>query len=101
MRPHLEFSTPAWSPWTEQDKEILEKVQRRAVNMVSSLKGKTYEERREELDMVSLEERRHQCDMAHVYKIVHGIDDVNKDTWFKFTGSETNSYPGCGRPNEH
>ena len=35
--------------------------------------------------MVSLEERRHQTDMAQVYKIVHGKDDVNKDTWFKLT----------------
>ena len=31
VRPHLEFSVAAWSPWTQEDKEILEKVQRRAV----------------------------------------------------------------------
>ncbi len=45
MRPHLEFASPAWSPWLEADKEVLEKVQKRAVNMISGLKAKTYEEK--------------------------------------------------------
>jgi len=42
VRPHLEFSATAWSPWYEADKECLEKVQRRAVNMISGLKAKAY-----------------------------------------------------------
>ncbi len=29
VRPHLEFAVQAWSPWTQQDKELLEKVQKR------------------------------------------------------------------------
>jgi hypothetical protein len=28
VRPHLEFSVPAWSPWQKADKECLEKVQK-------------------------------------------------------------------------
>jgi hypothetical protein len=35
VRPHLEFATAAWSPWTTADRDCLEKVQRRAVAMVS------------------------------------------------------------------
>jgi hypothetical protein len=88
VRPHLEFATPAWSPWLAQDVELLEKVQRQAVGMVSGLQGRTYEDRLEELGMVTLEERRHQTDMAQVFKIVHGIDDVNKDTWFQALPSD-------------
>ena len=42
VRPHLEFSTPAWAPWAEGDKNILEKVQRKAVGMVSGLCSKVY-----------------------------------------------------------
>ncbi len=38
VRPHLEFASPAWSPWLEADKELLEKIQRRAVNMVWGLR---------------------------------------------------------------
>ena len=41
VRPHLEFSVPAWSPLTQGDKETLEKIQRRVVRMISSLEGKT------------------------------------------------------------
>jgi hypothetical protein len=83
VRPHLEFSTPAWAPWHEADKETLEKVQKRAVNMVSGLRGKNYEEKLQELGLQTLEERRIQADMVQVYKILNGKDKVNKDTWFK------------------
>ena len=67
VRPHLEFAVQAWSPWSVADKAILEKVQERAVRMVSGLKGRTYEERLGELDLPSLELRRRHFDMAQVY----------------------------------
>ena len=58
MRPHLEFCTAAWSPWTEADSNCLEFVQKRAVRMISGLIGKTYTEKLIELKLLSLEERR-------------------------------------------
>ena len=64
VRPHLEFSTQTWSPWTEADKPVLEKVQRRAVGMVSGLKETTNEVRVKEMGLQTLEERRHQADMC-------------------------------------
>ena len=65
VRPHLEFSTQAWSPWTEGDKMALEKWQKKAVGMVpvSGLAAKTYEDKLKELGLQSLEERRYQADM--------------------------------------
>ena len=45
VRPHLEFCTAAWSPWTEADSNCLELVQKRAVQMISGLTGKTYMEK--------------------------------------------------------
>ena len=65
--PHLDFSSATWSPWTEGDKEVLEKVQQRMVAMVSGLAAKTYEGRLAELGMFTLAERRHQTDMVQVY----------------------------------
>ena len=41
VRPHLEFSTPAWAPWAKGDKNVLEKVQRKAVGMVRFISGGT------------------------------------------------------------
>jgi len=49
VRHHLEFVSAALSPWTEADKSVLEKIQRRAVTMVSCLKGESYEEKLLEL----------------------------------------------------
>ncbi len=83
VRPHLEFASPAWSPWTDGDKSALEKIQRRAVSMISGLKGGTYEEKIAELGLPTLEERRHQADMVQTFKIVKGVDRVQHDTWFQ------------------
>ena len=81
VRPHLEFSTQARSPWTEADKSVLEKVQQRAVRMVSGLKSE-YSERLTKLGLTTLEERRHQADMAMVHKILHGKGDLAASDWF-------------------
>jgi ribonuclease P/MRP protein subunit RPP40 len=43
-RPHLEFASPAWSPWNAGDQEELERVQQKAIKMVTGLKRETYEE---------------------------------------------------------
>jgi hypothetical protein len=45
VQPHLEFAVPAWSPWTKADSDVLEKVQKRAVSMVSGLKSTEYLEK--------------------------------------------------------
>ncbi len=76
LRPHLEFSTQAWSPWTETDKSCLEKVQQQVVRQVSGLTSTTYEGKLLELDLPTLEERRHQADMRMIHKILYGKGDL-------------------------
>ena len=49
----------AWSPWTAAGREVLEQVQKRAIRMVSGLRGRDYKERLAELNLTTLEERRH------------------------------------------
>ena len=85
VRCHLEYCIQAWSPWTQADKDLLEKVQMRAVRMVSGLEGKTYEERLSECGLTTLEDRRMRGDMIEVFKILHGLEDVERSTWFKMT----------------
>jgi hypothetical protein len=53
VRPHLEFAVPAWSPWHENDKRILEAVQIKAVKWVTEGEGDTYEDRCKELGLQS------------------------------------------------
>jgi ribonuclease P/MRP protein subunit RPP40 len=82
-RPHLEFATPVWSPWTEGDKECLEQVQKRAMRIVRGLKSDRYEERLKEIGLTTLEERRHRLDMVQTYKILTGKENVKSDSWFQ------------------
>jgi hypothetical protein len=82
VRPHLEFAAPAWSPWTNHDIECLEKIQRRAIAMVSGLGDKGYIERLKELNMTTLEARREEIDMTETYKILNGHSNVDWRRWF-------------------
>ena len=58
VRPHLEYCIQAWSPYHQAHKDKLEKVQRRAVNIVAGLKGRTYEQKLVEVGLTTLKERR-------------------------------------------
>jgi hypothetical protein len=98
VRPHLEFAVAAWSPWSSADIECLEKVQKRAINMVSGLHSGVYEERLQELGLETLKERRHQIDMVQVYKILKGKDRVDKDCWFQLASDTGRVTRASGDP---
>ncbi len=52
------------------------------MSIVSGISGTTYKEKLEELGMLTLKERRHQADIVQVYKILCGLDNVDKGQWF-------------------
>merc|ERR1740129_1344950 len=93
-RPHLEYCVPAWSPWTQGDKDILENVQKRAINMVTNFKGRTYEEKLAEAGMVTLEERRRRGDLIQVYRVMNEVDNVDPSTWFTMAEGRTRQTRG-------
>ena len=82
VRPHLEFSVPAWCPWKAEDIMVLENVQRRALNMISNLKGKTYQEKLKETKLQTLEDRRLRFAMIQTYNTLNQKVDVDPGTWF-------------------
>jgi Reverse transcriptase (RNA-dependent DNA polymerase)/Endonuclease-reverse transcriptase len=83
VRPHLEFSSPAWAPWTTREIDLIEAVQKKAVGMVAGLTAKTYEEKCRELGIQTLEERRNDQDMAQVYRFRKGIGGLNGNLLFE------------------
>ena len=82
VRPHLQYCSSAWSPYNVADKEILESVQRRAVNMISNLSG-TYEQKLAALGLNTLEESRIRGDMIEMYKIMTGKSKCDASQFFR------------------
>ena len=75
MLPRICYAAPVWTPFNLGDKELLEKVQRRAVMMVTNLVG-SYEERLSLLGLRTLEDRRVRGDMIETFKILARKSDV-------------------------
>jgi hypothetical protein len=64
------------------DRDILE-VQKRAMRMVTGLKGTEFDARLKEPGLETLEERRHQADMHMMHKIMHGNCGLDRGQWFE------------------
>ncbi len=84
MRPHVEFATPAWSPWLRGDVEKIESVQKKAVGVISGLSGRTYEEKCREIGLESLKCRRDRQDLLQTFKIINRVDKLDSRKIFKF-----------------
>ena len=78
----LEYANVVWGPFFLQDQVMIEKVQKRATWMVSSLRNLPYKERLRTLNLPSLYYCRKRGDMILVYQILHGLIDVNLLTFF-------------------
>ena len=79
IRPHLEYCVQAWSPYYAKDILMLEKVQRRATNLVIGLKEFTYEERLTQLKLHRLEEWRLRGDLIETFKLLTGKENIDPD----------------------
>ena len=68
---------------------MIEKVQRRATKLVSSLRELSYEERLRKLKLPTLAYRRLR-DLIQVYKIMKGINDIQREslTLFQMAAQE-------------
>ena len=68
---------------------MIEKVQRRATKVLSEIKEFSYEERLRALNLPSLKFRRIRADLIQAYKIIHGIDNINCDDFFRICEYKT------------
>ena len=83
VRPHLDSCVQVWRPHLKKDIEVLEKVQRRATRMVDGYRGMEYEERLKRIGLTTLEMRRERADLLEVFKIMKGMEGLDRDHFFK------------------
>ena len=84
VRPHVEYCTVAWSPHYKQDKEMLEKIQRRMTKMIDGMGNIEYGQRMKKLGLCTLEERRNRADLIQLFKMYRGLARPAFDTMFQF-----------------
>lgn len=92
VRPHLEYGNIIWGPHFEEDKKLVEKVQKRATKLIPTLKQHPYRSRLEKLNLPSLAHRRERADMTMCYKIITNKIRLNYGDFFTMNSNITRGH---------
>ncbi|KAJ7400159.1 hypothetical protein BTVI_107815 [Pitangus sulphuratus] len=68
LRPHLEYCIHLWGPLHKKDVDLLERIQRRAMQMIRKPEHLSYEDKLGELGLFSLEKRKLQGDLIAAFQ---------------------------------
>jgi len=68
IRPHIEYCIQAWSPYYAKDIDLLEKIQHRAIKLISQIANLLYKEHIQNLNLYSLYCRRKCGYLIEIFK---------------------------------
>ena len=93
IRPKLEYASVVFSPHFKKDSQLIESIQRQFTRRIPCVKRKnlSYQDRLNYLAQESLELRRRKADLIMVYKIIHGLIDIDFNQLFCFNSSSNRS----------
>ena len=92
IRPILEYCSSIWSPLYKEQIQEIEKVQKRATNLVKQFQYLSYPERLRKLNLTTLIYRRHRTDILQVFRIIHQIDKISFNDFFTYNQSNTRGH---------
>ena len=87
VRPLLEYNSSVWSPHTNNDISIIERVQEYFSKRLIGMESLTYDERLVALKLPSLSCRRNRSDLILLYKIMHNLIDTSLSKLFQLHSS--------------
>ena len=67
VEPHLQKCIPVWDPHYKKDRELLERVQRRATKMIGGNEHLPYEDRLREVGLSTVEKRKLHSDVIAAF----------------------------------
>lgn len=80
--PILDYCCVAWCPFYIKDIDALEGVQRRYTRILEIHRHLPYEQRLDKYSLSSLYARRMHFDLVFMYKVIHGLVDIPRDSMF-------------------
>ena len=93
VRPHLEYGNVIWGPHFKLDQQAVERVQRRATKLVTSISHLNYQQRLKQIKLPSLMYRRRRGDMIQTFKIMNNLVNIGKEIFFKSNTLSTRGHP--------
>ena len=77
VRSHLEYAVQFWSPHLRRDIDKMERVQRRATNMIPEIRNHSYQQRLKDLKLIGLVQRRLRGQLNQVFKYLNRFNNVS------------------------
>ena len=93
IRPKLEYNTVVWSPFLQQDINLVESVQKKFTRHICiwcKISFNSYSDRLSKLSINSLKYCRLEFDLILMFKICHNLCDLNFYEFFKLCKSRYN-----------
>ena len=91
VKPHLEYCAPVWSPHTQKDMDLIERIQSRGMhwicsrwNLVTYSWSKSYEQELQEVEWLTIKERHNFLTLCQVYKVIKFMDCLNFKEYFTY-----------------
>ena len=98
IRPRLEYAAIIWSPHKKKHIKKLERVQRAATKMIPEFQDLTYEERLDRMELPSLEKRRERGDMIAMFRLINGLEKLDREDLLVLNERDTRGHGRKLRP---